>query len=49
MLPQGLEKNQIVFNVKNTLKCLGLKQSDKYTANITECNQLEQPDRKVID
>lgn len=45
----ALEKAQVLSNVKNTLGCLGLKLADRYTANITECNQLEQPQRKLIE
>lgn len=49
MLPNSLDRQQITANVDNSLQCLGRKRADKYFADITECNQLAQPDRKTIE
>jgi|JI6StandDraft_1071083.scaffolds.fasta_scaffold20482_4 hypothetical protein len=49
MLPNGLDRQQITLNINNSLTCLGKRPYDKYFADLTECNQLEQPNRKSID
>lgn len=49
LLPKGLDRQQIVSNVKHSLGCLGQPLQEKYVANLSECNQLPQPDRKSID
>lgn len=48
MLPNSLDRQQITANIKNTLGTLGRRLAEKYAADLTECNQLAQPDRKKI-